>query len=403
VAQLTGRSEPVATTTAGEGAGGVAGFGRPGGRLGYRSGLEGLRGIAVLLVLAVHLGEFVVPSAADWLVPGGFLGVDLFFVLSGFLIGTILLTQLDQRGNILLGRFLGRRFVRLAPALALVLGAHYVYAATIHASLANERSIDIWAGLFAINWLPSVGRAVLNDMIHLWSVAIEGQFYLVIPFVLYPLHRCVRRTWAIVAMLSALVVVVAVVRYVEYRSWHDWILVYERFDTRSDTFLCGVIVAVLWNRGVLHATAARVAGALGAVTIGVLAFTTHTNPPRPASPFLFEGGFTLVAVAGAAVIAAAMLPGSAMETALAVRPLRALGRISYSLYLWHLPVFLWAHEHIRSTGPAIVTALGVSLVLATAAFYLAERPVLRNRFRAPSPAPRDVGAAAAQLDVPRQR
>src|SRR6478672_11327999 len=105
------------------------GFGRPAERLGYQPSLEGLRGLAVLLVLAVHLGEFVVPSTGDWFFPGGFIGVDIFFVLSGFLIGVILITELDGSGVIRLGRFYGRRVVRLVPALLLFLGVHFLYVA----------------------------------------------------------------------------------------------------------------------------------------------------------------------------------------------------------------------------------------------------------------------------------
>lgn len=371
----------------------VAGFGRPGGRLGYRAGLEGLRGVAVMLVLGVHLGEFVAPATLAWLTPGGFLGVDLFFVLSGFLIGSILLAQLDERGSIRLPAFLGRRLVRLAPALILFLAAHAAYTLATHGSFSLEGHVDVWAGLFAINWLPSVGHAALSDTIHLWSVAIEGQFYLVIPFVLYPLHRFVRRTWAIVAVLAVLVAAVAVARYVEYRSWHNWVLVYERFDARADTFLCGVIVAVLWNRGALRLGAVRVAGVLGTVTIAVLSFTVHTS-----TPFLFEGGYTLVAAAGAAVVAACMVSGSAIEAALATRPLRYLGRISYSLYLWHVPVFLWIAPRIHSELLAVVLALGVSFTFAIAAFSIAERPVLRNR-RGVQPVPGDPRVAPARVDV----
>src|SRR6185312_12894786 len=100
------------------------GFGRPAERLGYQPSLEGVRGLAVLLVLAVHLGQFVVPSTNDWFVPGGFIGVDIFFVLSGFLIGALLIIELERSGSIKLAHFYGRRIVRIVPALWLFLVVH---------------------------------------------------------------------------------------------------------------------------------------------------------------------------------------------------------------------------------------------------------------------------------------
>jgi peptidoglycan/LPS O-acetylase OafA/YrhL len=355
------------------------------------------------LVLGVHLGEFVVPSTADWMTPGGLIGVDVFFVLSGFLIGAILLGELDQRGSIRVGRFYGRRVLRLAPALFLLLAAHYVYTLVLGTSLVLERRIDVWAGLFIVNWQPSVGLGRLTDMVHLWSVAVEAQFYLLAPLLLFVLHRFVRRTGAMLASLLGLALVVAVIRYVEYRSWHDWSLVYQRTDARFDTFLFGIIVAVLWKRGLLQPTAVRIAGALGAVGIAVIAFAAHANPPRPASPFLFQWGNTVIAMAAAGLIAACLLPGSVIGRTLSLAPFRLTGRISYSIYLWHLPVYFWVAAHVRAPAAVkVVTALSLTFVLATLAYLVAERPVLRLRRRNALPAPADVGARPEHVQVPRR-
>ena len=357
----------------------VAGFGRPGTRLGYQPALEGLRGVAVIFVLAVHLGQFVDTSVGDWLLPGGFVGVDMFFVLSGFLIGAILFAELESTETIAVWSFYGRRFMRLAPALALFLAAHFVYSAVIGASLAEERHIAIWSGLFIANWLNSVGQGALNDMVHLWSVAVEAQFYLVIPLVLFLLHRFVRSTERIVGILVAVAAVVAVVRFFQYEAWGDWITVYERTDARADTFLFGVIVAVLWCRGGLRRRPAVLAGSIGAVVVVAIGFAARANP---GSPFLFQWGFTVFAAATAAVIAGCLWPGSTVGRVLAVRPLRLVGLISYSLYLWHLPVYLWVAEHVDAPGLVKMTlAVVLSFALAVPAFLIAERPVLLRRRR----------------------
>ncbi len=382
----------------------VPGFGRPGSKLGYLPGLEGLRAIAVGLVLGVHLGEFVVPSTGDWLVPGGLIGVDVFFVLSGFLIGAILLEELHQRGSIRVGRFYGRRLVRLAPALLLLLAAHFVYTLALGTSLAIERRIDIWSGLFVVNWQPSVGAGIFTDMVHLWSVAVEAQFYLIAPVLLFVLYRYVRRTEAIVGSLVGLGLLVAVLRYVEYRSWHDWALVYQRTDARFDTFLFGMAVAVLWKRGLLHVGAVKIAGAMGAVVIAVIAFAAHANPPKPASPFLFQWGNTLIAVAAAGLVAVCLLPSSAIARTLSLAPFRLTGRISYSIYLWHLPVYMWVAGHVHAASAVkVVAALGLTFLLSTIAYLIAERPVLRLRRRAaPSSAALHLATRADDVKVPGQ-
>jgi peptidoglycan/LPS O-acetylase OafA/YrhL len=362
---------------------GTPGRGRPGDRLGYQSSLEGLRGLAVLLVLAVHLGEFVVPSTGDWFFPGGFIGVDIFFVLSGFLIGAILIDELDGSGVMRVGRFYGRRIVRLVPALLLLLGVHYLYAAwSTHAPLGAERSIDSYALLFVSNWRNSLGVGRIGDMVHLWSVAMEMQWYLVAPLIVFVLHRYVRRTDRILAVLVASTVCVAVLRYVEYAWWNDWSMVHERSDARADTFLVGLIVAFLWRRGLLRAPVVRIVGALGLGTIAAVCFAAQANKAAP-SPYLLEWGNTLVAVAAAALVAVCLVPGSRIARGFDARPLRVIGRISYSLYLWHLPVYFWVATHVDV--PAVfemLVALALSFGIATTAYFIAEYPVLRSRPRA---------------------
>jgi peptidoglycan/LPS O-acetylase OafA/YrhL len=355
------------------------GFGRPAEHLGYQPALEGLRGLAVLLVLAVHLGEFVVPSTNVWFVPGGFIGVDIFFVLSGFLIGAILIGELDRIRSVRLGYFYVRRFVRIVPALVLFLAVHFLYVAwSTHTSLGTERSVDISAVLFVSNWRNSVGLGRFGDMVHLWSVALEVQWYIVAPLIVFVLHRYVRRTSRIVAVLVAAAVFLALLRYVEYKAWNDWNLVYQRTDARFDTFLLGLLVAFLWRRGVLRVSVQMV-GALGLLAIAAVCFTAQAHKAQ-ASPFLFEWGSTLVAVAGAGVIAACLLTGSVIERAFHFVGLRATGRISYSLYLWHLPVYIWVATHLHQNGAVkMFVAVVLSFACATAAYFVAEWPVLRRR------------------------
>jgi peptidoglycan/LPS O-acetylase OafA/YrhL len=359
------------------------GFGRPAERLGYQPSLEGVRGLAVLLVLAVHLGQFVVPSTGNWFVPGGFIGVDIFFVLSGFLIGALLILELDRSRTINLVHFYVRRFIRIAPALWLFLVVHYLYIAwSVHGSLADERSVDIYGVTFLFNWRNSLGIGRISDMVHLWSVALEFQWYLVAPLIVWLLWRYVRTTARIVAVLVGASLLIAVVRYAEYRAWSDWNAVFERTDARFDTFLLGLLVAFLWQRGLLRASVVRVAGALGLAGILVMSFAAQAHKVQ-ASPFLFKWGDTLIAASGAALVAVCMLPNSGIARFFDLVIMRVTGRISYSLYLWHLPVFLWVGAHLDwPAGLKMGAAVVLSFVFATGAYFIAEWPVLRSRPRA---------------------
>lgn len=342
----------------------------------YRSYLDGLRSVAVYLVVAFHaeLGIF----------HGGFIGVDIFFVLSGFLIGALLIIELERSGSIKLAHFYVRRIVRIVPALWLFLVAHYLYIAwSVHGSLADERSIDIYSVTFLFNWRNSLGLGRISDMVHLWSVALEFQWYIVAPLIVWVLYRFVRRTAWIAAVLIGASLLVAVVRYSEYRAWGDWSAVFERTDARFDTFLLGLLVAFLWQRGLLRASVVRIAGALGLAGILVMSFAAQAHEVQGASPFLFKWGDTFIAVCGAALVAVCMLPGSGIARFFDLVVLRVTGRISYSLYLWHLPVFIWVGDRLDWPAvPKMIAALMLSFVIATAAFFIAEYPVLRNRPRA---------------------
>ena len=328
---------------------------QPGTRLGYQPGLEGLRGVAAALVLVYHLGPFIVPSAAEWMLRGGFLGVDVFFVLSGFLITSLLLRELERRRRINKRHFYARRAVRLLPALLLVLAGHFAYTAVVGDSLRTELKVDILAVPSLFNYYHVIwGMFPPLSMPHLWTLSVEAQFYLVWPLALPFIWRWARgRVGPFVSVLLGGAVAVAVVRYVEYRSWGDWNLVYTRTEARADALLVGAALAVLASKGRLPSGLLKVATAGGAAVL--LAFVVFA---QASSPLLFEGGFTLVAIATAGVIAGSLQPNTLARRALSFRPLRLVGRMSYSLYLWHLPVYVWVHTHEGSLAPLLPRRVG---------------------------------------------
>jgi peptidoglycan/LPS O-acetylase OafA/YrhL len=226
-------------------------------RLGTRPALDGLRGAAVLAVLGAHVGQFVLPGHEFWPLQGGFLGVDVFLVLSGFLIAALLLAEVDRSGGIRVRRFFGRRATRVLPALVVLLAAHWILTLIIGASAGSELRATVLALTFTSNWEATMGfeagAEIPLDLTHLWTLAVEGQFYLVWPVVVLVLTRAWSSPHRLLAVIGGLVVGVAVVRAVSFAVASDWSLVYTRFDTRLDSLLVGALLAVLWMRGLLPA------------------------------------------------------------------------------------------------------------------------------------------------------
>jgi peptidoglycan/LPS O-acetylase OafA/YrhL len=346
--------------------------------------------VAVLGVLLFH---------AD-LLPGGYLGVDTFFVLSGFLITSLLLVEARATDAIALGAFWARRARRLLPALFLVLLAVGAYAtwraqptelgtirgdalATL-AYVANWRFVLAHADYWAIFRAPS-------PLQHTWSLAIEEQFYLVWPIVVLGITAWTRRrerTTAAVArrvflVAAGLALLGAVWSIALWHLTHDANRVYYGTDTRLPAIALGAAFAAWtrWRGPIGHRRRlVEVGGLAGAVVLGV-AWWTLENGER-----LYDGGLLLCSVAALAVIAAATaLPDGVVARLLRLRPLVALGVISYGVYLWHWPVYVVldpAHTGLNRT-PLFLVRLTVTLVLATASFVLVEQPIRRGRFPRP--------------------
>ncbi|MGV1004409.1 MAG: acyltransferase family protein [Candidatus Nanopelagicales bacterium] len=350
-------------------------------------GLDGLRAIAVLAVIVYHAG-------ATWL-PGGFLGVDVFFVLSGFLITSLLLIELDSRGRVDLGRFYLRRARRLLPALLAVLLFSAILVAFLATDVAAGFRHDLPGALFYYsNWLNIVSQTSYFEFIgrppmlqHLWSLAVEEQFYLVWPLVMLLAYR-VRgaRGVAVVALsgavLSTMAMVVGSVR-AEMPAAHDPSRLYFGTDTHAMGVLVGAALAVIWRPGrtaaVVPRQVRRVISAVGLTALVVLmicfAFLSEY------SVFLYRGGFLVVSVVTAVVVAAASHRGVAFGRILGVRPLRYLGERSYGLYLWHWPLFIVLRpgQDMALTGlPAFALRMVLLLIVAEASYRYLELPARRG-------------------------
>jgi peptidoglycan/LPS O-acetylase OafA/YrhL len=356
---------------------------------GYQPALDGLRALAVLGVLLYHAG-------VSW-APGGFLGVDAFFVLSGFLITSLLVGEWRSRGGIDLRGFWARRGRRLLPALFLVVIAVSAYALFVARpdELDRIRGDAVGSLLYVANWRQLLGASYFDrlgtpsPLRHTWSLGIEEQWYLVWPLVLLVMLRVTRaRRWLMVGLTAALAAGSAALMAVIFRDGGDPSRVYFGTDTRAQALLLGAALAFLvmsprrrprQTEATASLFALECAGLIAAVYLGWL--WTHV---ADSATWPYRGGFFVEATAVAVLIAAASRPYSPiLGRALSIAPLRAIGRISYGLYLWHWPVYVYLTP--ARTGwddaPLLFVRVTVTFALAIASYFVVEQPVRRRTLR----------------------
>lgn len=358
----------------------------------YMPALDGLRAIAVMAVLAYHAGLALY---------GGFLGVETFFALSGFLITALLLVEWRRDQTIDLVGFWKRRALRLLPALLLVLAASAALTALLFPDDLGQLAGDGAAAIFYLtNWhLVWSERSYFDPTLqppllqHLWSLAVEEQFYLLWPLLVAGGLRTLRRPGLLAATLVAIAASSALMVAL-YDPGADPSRVYYGTDTRAAGLLLGAALALVWLPGSLPLPTSGRAGlacdALGLAGLGgLLAAYTRLFESHP---LLYKGGFQLVALATLAVIVGATHPRARLVPALlGWAPLRWLGVRSYGIYLWHWPVFavLRPGLELPLSGPAATAAqIGVVIALAALSYRFVEAPARRGL------ALRPIGAAA---------
>jgi peptidoglycan/LPS O-acetylase OafA/YrhL len=349
--------------------------------LAYVPQLDGLRGLAIGLVVIYHAGYLT----AGWgprPFPGGFIGVDLFFALSGFLITAGLVGQLERRGHINLREFWTRRIRRIVPALVVAVVGVAALLPLVGNTFDFEavRNSVVGSLLFVSNWQQAAGWKYQFELTHTWSLAVEMQFYLVWPLVLIVASklRIPRRAFAGLVLLA--VVAVAVHRW---RMWTDqahFLPLYIRTDTRADVILLGCLgaMAVVW--GWVGPAAGRRLRVPAIAALGVILFVcleSETGDSR-----LYHGLFSLVGVSCAVLVLAAVLdPEWGLHRFWRHRGLVVLGQRSYSLYLWHVPIFLFVAEHMgdRPVWLRLVVGLSAAAVATELSYRFVERRFWRRR------------------------
>lgn len=352
-------------------------------RLPYAAGIDGLRALAVAAVVLYH-------ADVSWL-PGGFLGVDVFFTISGYLICALLVQERRATGGIALAEFWRRRARRLLPGLFAMLAGVSLAAAALARDAAGRLTGDLpAAALYVSNWWQvvrgesyweAIGRPPL--LRHLWSLGVEEQFYVVAPLVLGAvLARWGRPRIAVGAL--ALAAASAVWMGVVWSPRADASRAYFGTDTHAAPLLVGVALGLAWHPSRLRvevaAGARRLLEAAGVAALAGLAALAATAGEL--SPGLYHGGFLLCGVLAAVVVAVAAHPGTRFGALLGARPLRWLGTRSYAVYLWHWPVIVLTRPGLDVPlhgAPALALRLGLTAALAELSYQYVEQPFRDGR------------------------
>jgi peptidoglycan/LPS O-acetylase OafA/YrhL len=360
--------------------------------------LDGLRGLALLIIMGFHFG-------VGWL-QGGFFGIDIFYVLSGYLITGLLVSEYRKRGRVKLSAFWLRRARRLLPALLIMLVAVTLLVRYVAApGLYPDFRLSALSVLFYFsNWWQIAAQSnyfvvtgPVSPLTHTWSLSVEEQFYLVWPLVVLGVMHLSRTFPRGIRALLVLSAVGAVASAVEmallYNPAANTTRIYFGTDTHAQSILVGSVLACAMTLIQMGRSAdgmapearspwvRRVLGALGCAGVAVIASLSFWLDGS--SSFGYRGGIMLSALSAAAIIIAAVsVPRGLVARGLSIRPLVWIGTVSYGAYLWHYPVYVFVNT--KQTGLTGLSLLALrfacTFVLAAVSYYLVERPVMYGTF-----------------------
>jgi peptidoglycan/LPS O-acetylase OafA/YrhL len=406
-------------------------------RVPYLPGLDGMRALAVVAVMIYHANN-------NWLA-GGFLGVEVFFVISGYLITLLLISEKESTGRVRLGAFWMRRARRLLPALFVMMFLLLTYTAVFKADVLGKLRGDLFAGLFYVtNWYQiwvGQGYSATGDfdaLRHLWSLAVEEQYYIVWPIVMMLiLGRTGTRRLAVTARWLVLAaVVVTVLMAVLYHPGRIgdcsvnpdayWTIgercvskadaLYLSTITRAGGLLLGGAFAMVWRPLAIMRSPLRNANRLldivAIVGLGLLALFSwkiHFITPAGADPWLFRGGFFLTSIATLMMIAAVTHPRTLTGRFLGNPLLLWIGTRSYGLYLYHWPIYQVIRKVAGNalTWQQFATAMVVTAIITELSYTFIETPIRQRRVAAwweslrtrRDPVPRQLMAATVVVSL----
>ncbi|QQE74584.1 acyltransferase family protein [Brevibacillus composti] len=352
----------------------------------YMAGLDGLRALAVLAVVAYHL-QF------EW-IPGGLLGVGVFFVLSGYLITDLLVMEWKRNGRIDLADFWLRRARRLLPAMFVLLAAVIAWLLIREPSrliaireelLASLLYVSNWWLIFhEVSYFESFGPP--SPLGHFWSLAVEEQFYLLWPLLLMAGIRLFRKRGMLFAVTTGAALLSACLMVLLYEPGVDPSRVYYGTDTRAFGLLIGAALAMVWPSAKLSDRVSPrgrwsldLVGAVGmAILLGMFWKINEYDP------FLYQGGFVILSLVTAIVVAVLAHPATRLGKFMGAAPFRWIGLRSYGIYLWHYPVIVLTSPAVNTSGVNLslsLMQLAASVILADLSWRFVEEPIRRGTWK----------------------
>ena len=346
-------------------------------------GLDGVRGVAVLLVFISHFHWILSPDpfltkVTPWhfinrTFEAGFMGVDIFFVLSGFLITSLLMKDRSTNQKNLFKRFYRRRALRLLPALYALLIADFFVSRWENFPGDIQWRTTWHAILFLNNWniVNNFGEAQ-NDLGHLWSLGIEEQFYLIWPLTIWLLAKLKIPSKMMIPLILFASLVVMVHRTSLWNDGTSWIILYIRTDTRLDSLLIGAMFAYVYRH---FQVPSKILNSVATLSFLGLVYIKYVLDK---SPFIFEMGWTIIALLAGFIILSVAEGAFFIQKVFTWRPLTMIGKVSYGLYLWHMPIFLLFGRHVTSGSRPLrlLIAIILACVVTSLSWFFIEKPFL---------------------------
>ncbi|MBS1849063.1 MAG: acyltransferase [Actinobacteria bacterium] len=345
-------------------------------RLGYRPALDGIRAIAVGLIMFGHLFWF-----SKWIgrnAKGTFLGVDIFFVMSGFLLACLLIEERDANGRFSFRGFYERRALRLLPSLFAMLAALIVYSAVTHEKFHTTVHSALWVVLYVANFaMIRDPQGFVQHLRAMWSLAVEEQYYLLFFPALVLLLKVARSRRVVLAVLICGIGLVACWRaWLTFATDPNLAAIYVRTDTRADALLVGPLAAFVVYGGFRPGRRFRVVAVFSALfAAAMLVFAADGDV------WVYRYALTPLELSLIVVIVSIVTSEGRVAWLLARRPIVWAGRISYELYIWHYPIYLIVASRVGpGIGPAAL-AVAASFGCAAACHHLIARPFLASKRR----------------------
>ncbi|MDM5427252.1 acyltransferase family protein [Bacillus mycoides] len=352
----------------------------------YMVGLDSLRGLAILGVILYHINF-------NWM-PGGFLGVTVFFVLSGYLITDILAMEWKRNKRIDLKKFWLSRARRLLPAMFVMLVITLAWITIFHSSLLEKMRGDSLAALFYVsNWWYIYHKLSyfdnfnqLSPLNHFWSLAVEEQFYVVWPFIISLGLYHIKKQSRMILLICLGAVASALAMAILYEPGADPSRIYYGTDTRAFSLLIGAALALIWPSNRLANKIIPKARLIldvvgGTALIIILLMFWKTNQY---DPFLYNGGMVLLSIATALLVANLAHPASRIAQFLRFRPLRWIGIRSYGIYLWHYPILTLTTPKVNAGDFSLIRAILqfiLIIMIAQISWKYIEKPIRQGALR----------------------